>query len=391
MSQICFRCNCEIKYKKCLVRCSETNRLFHGYCYKKYLISLKKQSIASDLSPSHTLQNTTVNLTGNHSDSDIVETLRLDDSKFSDSESSDKNLSSSFDALHAEGQIEGDKIDFDLTMSTDSGIMNNSSDLDNLVPPSTPVAPKLPDDWGIFDDNKKQEFMMLKILSTENLVQSTQTFIAHLALASNKNSASIRKHEVKILAMEKKIEANSNKIEKMKSKASVPYTSEMLIDKVPKDLIAFLDKNPSCSPNGNVPIVEITQRLMSRLKLKDLISDILEVTEFPRKGTDAEKFVSLKVKFKSGPVRDLVLDKKRNLGNLDLSHIFDNLGSESIIFFNELLPSYTFKLLMAARTRKKAVGWDGPIWAHANNVFVKSNITKQILCIVDEEDLGQIK
>lgn len=127
-----------------------------------------------------------------------------------------------------------------------------------------------------------------------------------------------------------------------------------------------------------------------RLKIDQIFSDILEISEFQRKGATHESFVSIKVKFKSIPVRDFVLDRKRHHGNINLAVLFTFLSDESIVYFNELTPGSVFKLHMEARRRKKAAAWDGSLFVRSGNLFAKDNRTGRIFSLVDEEDLAKI-
>lgn len=259
--------------------------------------------------------------------------------------------------------------------------MTPETDLDNLVPPPTPPPPALPSNWGNLTSDRRLELMMLKISNTEVIVQNTQVFLHDLSKASNRNSERIREHDKKLLDLE-------NKFEALKVKMFAGGTTELLIDNVPKTLLKSLTQNPGSVAKS--PLDQVCEKILHSLRLENVRSDILSITEFKRKGPNQESSASIKVKFKSPTTRDFVLETKRTFGKLDLSDLFQSVTPENLIYLNELTPSPVFKLHMEARRRKKALGLNGAFFIRTSNLYYKNNQTNTIEYILDEDDLNKL-
>lgn len=369
----CYGCKKTVSYPKCTFTCPNENcgRKFHKACYRTYLV---KNNLISCCS-SGDKEAQTVTIAIHDSDENFCEPIERQDKNLTP-EDNYPSIPITTNNLHI-------SISNDLTMT-------NTTDLDNLVPPATPTPPKVPDDWNKWDADKKLEQIMLKVCNTETLILNTQTFLQELSTATNRNSIAIKDHETRITSNEKNVSKCNKKIKSLKSKSSTKPSSAILIDNIPKSLIKHLTDSPLDPAKS--PLVTIFETLLEHMKVQNvsLTVDILEITEFLRKGPSQEQFCSIKVRFKSFEVRDYVLEKKRELGKIDIASFFSFLDKECVVFMNELLPSPIFKLHMEARRRKREMDWDGTIFIRSNHVFGKNNITKEIFSIIDEDDLSMI-
>lgn len=159
-------------------------------------------------------------------------------------------------------------------------------------------------------------------------------------------------------------------------KLNSPPSSEWLFDSIPKKPVKSLLMNLSRDTTRKSPIFSIIEKFLEKLDISNSIPDILDIVEFPIKGANHEKFLIKKVKLKNEAVCNYVLNRKRFFCKVDLGQWFGNVGLETIIYLNELMPGHTFKLCMA-RSQKQLV-------------FAKTNLSKQVVCLLEENNLSHI-
>lgn len=103
-------------------------------------------------------------------------------------------------------------------------------------------------------------------------------------------------------------------------------------------------------------------------------------------------FYTLRVKFKSAEIRDEIMRRKISHKDLLATDIFPELATvlkDRVLYLNEWLPPYTFKLLQSARVKARDANYLNP-YVRQGRIFVKKDAESERIAINTEADLAKI-
>lgn len=149
---------------------------------------------------------------------------------------------------------------------------------------------------------------------------------------------------------------------------------------------------------------QIVDKVLTALDVPELISDVLTIRNFPRKGklhvntgnvsvgesTDAVCTGTIIVKMKSKTMRDHVVSLKRDKKRINVKDLWsmshpDHPGQ---IFINEELPQSTYNLYRRAKAKAKST--HSSAWIRGGRIYVRKSHGAPALLISSDIDLSQL-
>lgn len=176
-----------------------------------------------------------------------------------------------------------------------------------------------------------------------------------------------------------------------------------------KDQIAYLKNNfdyvslnneivVGGIPNScNVTAIDLAYRLFRHLNITHLCNDILDVrfvtpriVQIPSLEYQLSRDQkSLIIRMKSAVVRSSILQKVRQIGEIDYSEIIQN-GSSSKISMFEMLHKDIYELLLLTKSRAKLLSYKYT-WVRNGKIFVRKAEGEERIQIISVNDLDRLQ
>lgn len=228
--------------------------------------------------------------------------------------------------------------------------------------------PTLPPEWGTLDTSEQLARLMLTCMANGKM-------LSDLAPTVLQNSAAIARNNAEI-------QANKHR------QAHGRPSPDVLITGIPITV--------------PTPHIEIVTRVLARLDLLRLQTDILDIRVMNRKNPPPSQpplapprleTFSLLVKFKSVDIRGYIIDAKRKVGRITVAEICHDTVQptyQGTLFVNEFLPTSTYILYQKTRAAVRNANYNR-CWIKDGNVFVKQFEASEEILIYSELDLANVR
>ena len=187
------------------------------------------------------------------------------------------------------------------------------------------------------------------------------------------------------------IQTNYNLIKNNTTQIHVLHTHATNTRKKSEIIIAGI---PSVVTNPHSEIINVIFTKIGATKILPLIHNSRNFLSKPSStSTDPANApaatYSIAVHLLSTDALDAIIDCKRNYKELKCADVFSNEALTGLIYINELLPSYTYKLLKRTRTIAKNKGYEF-VWVQSATIYVRKDDASNRIPILCESNLSTL-
>lgn len=200
----------------------------------------------------------------------------------------------------------------------------------------------------------------------------------------------VANHNMKINAIQNENDQLRKEIEDLRSNvnSSSAKSEELIVAGIPSSTCA--------------PLKDITIKILQVLGLPKLSAHILDVRPLVRKNSTMEnaveteqnrKTTSFIVRFTSGAVCNMILQKRREKRMLKRSEIFEDCSAATKdlnIYLNQMLASSVYKLHQLARKKAKEISYKY-VWVKDGQIFMKKEEGGERINIRSAGDLEKLE